>query len=160
MNVIHRNKKYFDYNEEQKEYNIFLKSIETNNTNIQIKKDLCRTFTDITEQNDKNMKAKKILFAALMALMAVGNAPACTNMIVGKKASVDGSTIVSYSADSYGMFIGLYHFPAGKHAAGEMRQVYDWDSQRYLGEIPEARQFASSVAEYVPQLSTRTMRSS
>ena len=50
------NKKYFDYNEEQKEYNLFLNSIKNNNINIQIKKDLSRTFSDTTEQNDKNMK--------------------------------------------------------------------------------------------------------
>lgn len=63
---------------------------------------------------------------------------ACTNFIVGKNASKDGSVLCSYSADSYGMFIGLYHFPAGKHAAGEMRKIFDWDTNRYWGEIPEA----------------------
>lgn len=86
------------------------------------------------------MKAKKILLAALMALMAVGNAPACTNMIVGKKASVDGSTIVSYSADSYGMYGFLYHSKAGMHEKDEMVKIYEWDTGKYLGEIPQARQ--------------------
>ena len=65
---------------------------------------------------------------------------ACTNLIVGKNASVDGSVMFSYSADSYGMFIGLYHFPAAKHAKGEMRKIRDWDSNKPLGEIPEARE--------------------
>ena len=46
--------------------------------------------------------------------------------------------MLSYSADSYGMFVGLYHFPAGKHAACEMRKIYDWDTNHYWGEIPEA----------------------
>ena len=86
------------------------------------------------------MKTKKILLAALMALMAVGNAPACTNMIVGKKASVDGSTIVSYSADSYGMYGFLYHSKAGIHEKDEMVKIYEWDTGKYLGEIPQARQ--------------------
>lgn len=63
---------------------------------------------------------------------------ACTNFIVGRKASADGSVICSYSADDYGMFIGLCHFPAGIHAKGEMRKVYDWDTKEYHGEIPEA----------------------
>ena len=36
------------------------------------------------------------------------------------------------------MFINLCHFPAGKHAKGEMRQIYDWDTNEYHGEIPEA----------------------
>ena len=48
---------------------------------------------------------------------------ACTNFIVGKKASADGSVICSYSADSYGMFQGLVHYPAAKHAKGEMRKI-------------------------------------
>ena len=86
------------------------------------------------------MKAKKIVLSALMALMAVGNAPACTNMIVGKKASVDGSTIVSYSADSYGMYGFLYHSKAGMHEKDEMVKIYEWDTGKYLGEIPQARQ--------------------
>lgn len=63
---------------------------------------------------------------------------ACTNFIVGKAASADGSVFCSYNADDYGLFIGLCHFPAAKHAPGTMRKIYDWDSQKYLGEIPEA----------------------
>lgn len=63
---------------------------------------------------------------------------ACTNFIVGKKASADGSVICSYNADSYGAFMHLYHYPAARHAAGEMRKIYEWDTNKYLGEIPEA----------------------
>ena len=65
-------------------------------------------------------------------------ASACTNFIVGKKASADGSVICSYNADSYGAFMYLYHFPRAKHQPGEMRKVYEWDTNKYLGEIPEA----------------------
>jgi len=79
---------------------------------------------------------KKILLAVM--LLAASYASACTNFIVGKNASADGSVICSYNADSYGMFTGLYHFPAGKHAPGTMRPVYDWDTNKYLGEIAEA----------------------
>jgi len=86
------------------------------------------------------MKVKKFLLTALMALMAVGNAPACTNLIVGKQASVDGSTIISYSADSYGMYGFLYHAKAGLHEKDEMVKIYEWDTGKYLGEIPQARQ--------------------
>lgn len=81
---------------------------------------------------------KKLFIIAACLIACVSQALACTNLIVGKAASKDGSTLLSYSADSYGMFIGLYNFPAGKHAAGDMRKIYDWDSNRYLGEIPEA----------------------
>ena len=82
----------------------------------------------------------KILRVALPSLLALSfaEAEACTNLIVGKKASVDGSVMVSYNADDYGMFSGLCHYPAGVHAKGEMRKIFDWDSGVYHGEIPEA----------------------
>ena len=83
------------------------------------------------------MKRQLILSAMLIA--ATG-AMACTNFIVGKKASADGSVICSYSADSYGMFQGLVHYPAAKHPKGTMRQVYDWDTNKYGGEILEAEE--------------------
>ena len=64
----------------------------------------------------------------------------CTNLIVGKNASADGSTIVSYSADSYGLFGELYHYPAATYPKGTMLKVYEWDTGKYLGEIEQARQ--------------------
>ncbi len=82
---------------------------------------------------------KRILLLATV-MMAGVYALACTNFIVGKKASVDGSVICSYNADSYGAFMWLYHYPAGKHAKGEMRKIYEWDTNKYLGEIPEAEE--------------------
>ena len=83
----------------------------------------------------------KIFASALMAVAMLGSvseAEACSNFIVGKKASVDGSVMCSYSADDYGMFQNLCHYPAAKHAKGEMRKIFDWDSNKYHGEIPEA----------------------
>ena len=83
----------------------------------------------------------KIFASAMMAvamMSCVSEAEACSNFIVGKKASVDGSVMCSYSADDYGMFQNLCHYPAAKHAKGEMRKIFDWDSNKYYGEIPEA----------------------
>jgi len=71
-------------------------------------------------------------------LVAAGAATACTNFIVGKKASADGSVFVTYNADSYGAFMPLYHYPAAIHQPGDMRQIHEWDTNKYLGEIPEA----------------------
>ena len=79
---------------------------------------------------------RKILFLA--TLLPVATAFACTNFIVGKQASADGSVFVSYNADSYGAFMPLYHYPAAKHQPGDMRKVYEWDTNKYLGEIAEA----------------------
>ncbi len=69
---------------------------------------------------------------------AVSDVMACTNFIVAKGASTDGSVICTYNADDYGMFQNLCHFSAGTHAKGEMRKIYDWDTNVYHGEIPEA----------------------
>ena len=79
---------------------------------------------------------RKVILSVFV--MMASAAMACTNFIVGKKASVDGSIICTYNADDYGMFIGLCHYPAMKHAPGEMRKIFDWDTQVYHGEIPEA----------------------
>ena len=80
---------------------------------------------------------KSLVLSAAMLLVSSG-AFACSNLIVGKKASVDGSVMVSYNADDYGMFGHLCHYPAGTHPKGSMRQIYDWDSGVYHGEIEEA----------------------
>ena len=80
---------------------------------------------------------KSLVLTAAM-LLASSGAFACSNLIVGKKASVDGSVMVSYNADDYGMFGHLCHYPAGTHPKGSMRQIYDWDSGVYHGEIEEA----------------------
>ena len=74
----------------------------------------------------------------LLSVLSLSSAFACTNFIVGKKASADGSVFVTYNADSYGAFMPLYHYPAAKHEAGEMCKVFEWDTNKYLGEIPEA----------------------
>lgn len=80
---------------------------------------------------------KTIALATIMLASAIESS-ACTNLIVGKKASVDGSVLVSYNADDYGMFGHLCHYPAGTHKKGEMRKIFDWDTGEYHGEIPEA----------------------
>ncbi|MBP5322469.1 MAG: C69 family dipeptidase [Bacteroidaceae bacterium] len=81
---------------------------------------------------------KTILLFLGMVILSVATSLACTNFIVGKAASADGSVIVSYSADSYGMYGYLAHFPAAVHPEGTMRDVYEWDTNKYLGQIPEA----------------------
>lgn len=61
----------------------------------------------------------------------------CTNLLVGKNASTDGSTIISYAADSYGLFGELYHWPARQYQPGEILKIFEWDSGKYLGDIPQ-----------------------
>ena len=82
---------------------------------------------------------KRIFFVTLTVLLVVFQGSACTNFLVGKKASADGSVFISYSADSYGMSGFVAHFPAALHPEGAMRDIYNWDTGNYLGQIPEAR---------------------
>ena len=82
------------------------------------------------------MYKKQIILAAM--LLVASGAMACTNLIVGKKASVDGSVICSYSADDYGMFQGLCHYPAARHEKGAVRRIVNWDTNEYSGDIAEA----------------------
>ncbi len=83
---------------------------------------------------------KKLILTLLLVAIGMTNALACTNLIVGKNASADGSTIVSYSADSYGLFGELYHYPAATYPKGTMLDIYEWDTHKYLGQIEQARQ--------------------
>ena len=83
---------------------------------------------------------KKIIGLFLVFQLSVPVIFACTNFLVGKKASTDGSTMISYSADSYNLYGELYHWPAKKYNAGELLKVYEWDSGKYLGEIPQVLQ--------------------
>lgn len=86
------------------------------------------------------MKRLIILLGASLLLMVNGQwstVLACTNFIVGKKASADGSIIISYSQDSYGSFEPLRVIPAADHPAGTMHPLYHYETSNYLGEVPE-----------------------
>ncbi len=83
---------------------------------------------------------RKLMLCAVLMMAAVLKTMACTNLIVGKNASTDGSTIVSYAADSYGLFGELYHYPAATYKKGTMLDIYEWDTGKYLGQIEQARQ--------------------
>jgi len=70
---------------------------------------------------------------------------ACTNFLITKGASADGSTMITYAADSHVLYGELYFTPAGYHPEGAMLDVYDWDSGKYLGQIKQVRQTFSVV---------------
>ncbi len=80
---------------------------------------------------------KRIFTTCLVVIMCLSPIWACTNFLVGKKASKDGSTMISYSADSYALYGELYHWPAKKYKAGEMLKINEWDTGKYLGQIPQ-----------------------
>ena len=78
------------------------------------------------------------LILALCSAWVAGMA--CTNFLVGKDASVDGSTMVSYAADSYALYGFLHHSPAANYAEGAVREVKDWDTGKPLCTIPQVAQ--------------------
>jgi dipeptidase len=79
----------------------------------------------------------------IIVLCAVAAAPihpaqACTNYLVTKGASVDGSVFITYAADSHDLYGELYHTPPGRWGAGAMREIIEWDTGKLLGRIPQA----------------------
>ncbi len=79
---------------------------------------------------------KKTLFSILCSACSTA-ALACTSLIATPGATTDGSSMITYAADSHTLYGELYQQPAATHKPGEMRKVIDWDSNAYRGEIPE-----------------------
>lgn len=92
---------------------------------------------------------RKRLFSLAVAVAAIAwaspAADACTNLIVTKGASKDGSVMVTYSADSHVLYGELYRTPAADYAPGAMLKIFDWDSGRYMGQIPQVAHTYSTI---------------
>ena len=86
-----------------------------------------------------------ILTAACAALLSGMEAMACTGLLVGKKASVDGSVMISYAADSHSLYGELYRWPAADWAPGTMLDIVEWDTGKPLGQIPQVAHTYSVV---------------
>ena len=83
----------------------------------------------------------KRTYLALGALtLSAASALACTNFIAGKKATTDGSVMITYAADSHTLYGDLSHTPAAVHKDGAMRKVVEWDTGKELGEIPQPKE--------------------
>jgi dipeptidase len=85
------------------------------------------------------MKKFIILFFLIISLLNI-NLNACTNFLISKGASADGSCMITYTADSFEMYGELYHYPAAKYSEGAMLDVYEWDSGKFLGKIKQAQE--------------------
>ncbi len=88
---------------------------------------------------------KRTLAIIAATLCGYSVAEACTNFIVTKGASTDGSIMVTYAADSHALYGALYRTPAGRFKPGTMLPVYEWDTQKYLGDIPQIRETYSTI---------------
>lgn len=90
---------------------------------------------------------KKILgFIGVSTLLfAAPKVEACTGLLVGKRASTDGSVMISYAADSHTLYGELYHWPAAVWPEGAMLDIVEWDTRKPLGRIPQVRETYSVV---------------
>lgn len=78
---------------------------------------------------------KKVIYGSLLGLTSLLDCEGCSNIIVTPGASDDFSSIISYNADSGTLFGSLYHYPTSDNEPGVMRDIYDWDSGHYLGNL-------------------------
>ena len=84
-------------------------------------------------------RLSKAILLSVLALSAAASfeSDACTNVLVTKGASIDGSNMISYAADSHQLYGELYYAPAAVWQPGAMRRINEWDTGKYLGEIPQ-----------------------
>ena len=80
-------------------------------------------------------KILKSIFV-LVFLLSI-KSQACTNILVTKGASKDGSTMITYAADAHVLYGELYHWPAADWSPGTMLDVYEWDTSKFLGKIEQ-----------------------
>lgn len=92
------------------------------------------------------MKKSIISLLTLAALLLIpGRGESCTNLLISKGATKDGSVMVTYSADSHQLYGELYFKMANSFAPGTMLKIYEWDTGKYLGEIPQAGKTYTTV---------------
>lgn len=93
------------------------------------------------------MKQNLIIFCMSLFLSIGGGSDvyACTGLLVGKKASTDGSVMISYAADSHTLYGELYHWPAATWPKGAMLDIVEWDTGKPLGQIPQVEKTYSVV---------------
>ena len=88
----------------------------------------------------KNITIVTIAGVILLTALWTNDARACTNFLISKKATIDGSTMISYAADSHVLYGELYYTPAALHLPGEKLEVYNWDSGKFMGVIDQIPQ--------------------
>lgn len=83
--------------------------------------------------NFKRIACVMLLVVAFGGQLSYG----CTNFLISKGATVDGSTMITYAADSHTLYGELYYQPAQDYPEGAMRDIYEWDTGKFLGRIPQ-----------------------
>jgi dipeptidase len=83
-------------------------------------------------------KVQQVVFLSLLAaILGTSVSYGCTNFLITKGATVDGSTMITYAADSHTLYGELYYQPAQDYPAGTLRDIYEWDTGKFMGRIPQ-----------------------
>ena len=91
-------------------------------------------------------KLYRLILMTIIVLTGSGwSAFGCTNFLVTKGASVNGSCMITYSADSHQLYGELYYWPAQDHPVGSLLDVYEWDTRKYMGKIKQVAHTYSVV---------------
>lgn len=105
------------------------------------------------------MKKTLLSLTLIICIFMVKPSQACTNFLITKGASANGSTMITYAADSHTLYGEVYFWPAATYLAGTMLQVYEWESSKFLGEIPqvaETYRVVGNMNEYSLAISETT----
>jgi dipeptidase len=78
-----------------------------------------------------------VILSFLIVILSIQVSLACTNFLITKGATVDGSTMITYAADSHTLYGDLYYQPAADYAANALRDIYEWDTGKFMGRIPQ-----------------------
>lgn len=91
------------------------------------------------------MKKQLLAILCLFLIMVSNKSEACTNFIFTKGSTSDGSTMITYTADSHTLYGELYYRPAKDYPEGAMMDIYEWDTGEFRGKIKQARHTYSVV---------------
>jgi hypothetical protein len=108
-------------------------------------------FVNVQTQKQAFMTTKHLLLFGIVMLLSFLPSRACTNFLITKGATADGSVIVTYAADSHTLFGELYFWPARDWPEGSKIDIYEWDTGKYLGQIdqvPHTYQVVGNMNEH------------
>lgn len=83
------------------------------------------------------MKKTGIIIAVIFSMIQINRVNACTNFLITKGATVGGTPMITYAADSHTLYGELYYWPSANYKTGAMVDVYEWDTGKFLGKIPQ-----------------------
>jgi len=86
-----------------------------------------------------------LIITIAIGLFITQDAISCTNLLISKGATTDGSTMISYNADSHVLYGELYYRPAADYPEGSWFDIYEWDTGKYLGKIKQVKHTYSVV---------------